>query len=223
LSFACRPGGRLRQAPKTFVLGGVLAAAMLASGCGGGSRQDSHEVARTYDMQVVKASFPSKQAISKPATLELEVKNTGSRAVPNVAVTVDSFNYKSNYPGLADNRRPVWAIEQGPGANASPPVESEEVSQPGGGSTAYLNTWALGPLAAGQTRSFVWKVIPVKAGTHTVSFAVGAGLAGKAKARLAGGGTGTGKLTVDIAGSPPLTHVDPKTGKVVTGAFKPGS
>jgi hypothetical protein len=205
------------------VLGGVLAAAMLASGCGGGTRQDAHEVARTYDMKVLKASFPSKQAISKPATLDLEVKNTGSRAVPNVAVTVDSFNYKSNYPGLADNRRPVWAIEQGPGANASPPVESEEVSQPGGGSTAYLNTWALGPLAAGQTRSFVWKVIPVKAGMHTVSFAVGAGLAGKAKARLAKGGSGTGKLTVDIAGSPPLTHVDPKTGKVVTGAYKPGS
>jgi hypothetical protein len=205
------------------VLGGVLAAALLASGCGGGTRQDAHEVARTYDMKVLKASFPSKQAISKPATLELEVKNTGSRAVPNVAVTVDSFNYKSNYPGLADNRRPVWAIEQGPGANASPPVESEEVSQPGGGSTAYLNTWALGPLAAGQTRSFVWKVIPVKAGMHTVSFAVGAGLAGKAKARLAGGGAGTGKLTVNIAGSPPLTHVDPKTGKVVTGAYKPGS
>lgn len=222
MSFANRPGGMLRQAPKTFVLGGVLAAAMLVSGCGGGSRQDAHEVARTYDVEVLKASFPSKQAVARPADLELEVKNTGSRAVPNVAVTVDSFNYKSNYPGLADNRRPIWAIEQGPGVNAKPPVESEEVSQPGSGQTAYLNTWALGALPVGQTRTFVWRVIPVKPGTHTVSFAVGVGLAGKAKTRLAGGGPATGKLTVNIAGSPPLTHVDPKTGKVVTGAYEFG-
>jgi hypothetical protein len=134
-----------------------------------------------------------------------------------VAITVDSFNYKSNYPGLADNRRPIWAIEQGPGVNAKPPVESEEVSQPGSGQTAYLNTWALGALPAGKTRTFVWKVIPVKPGAHTVTYAVNAGLAGKAKARLAGGGPATGKLTVNIAGSPPVTHVDPKTGKVVTG------
>ena len=224
LSFACRPDGGLRQASKAFTaLGSTLVVAALASGCGGGSSQDAHEVARSYDFEVLKASFPSKQAVARPATLKLEVKNTGSRAVPNVAVTVDSFNYKSNYPGLADNRRPIWAIEQGPGANASPPVESQEVSQPGGGQTAYLNTWALGALPAGQTRTFVWKVIPVKPGTHTVSFAVGAGLAGKAKARLADGGPATGKLTVNIAGSPPLTHVDPKTGKVVTGAYKPGS
>ena len=179
-------------------------------------------MARGYDFEVLKASFPSKQAVARPASLELEVKNTGSRAVPDVAVTVDSFNYKSNYPGLADNRRPIWAIEQGPGVNAKPPVESEDVSQPGSGQTAYLNTWALGPLPAGQTRTFVWRVIPVKPGTHTVSFAVDAGLAGKARARLSGGGPATGRLTVSIAGSPPLTHVDPKTGKVVTGTFEPG-
>jgi hypothetical protein len=219
---ACRPGGRLRQAPKTFALGGVLAAAMLLGGCGGGSSQDSHEVARSYDVEVLKASFPSKQAVARPASFELEVKNTGSRAVPDVAITVDSFNYKSNYPGLADNRRPIWAIEQGPGVNAKPPVESEEVSQPGSGQTAYLNTWALGALPAGKTRTFVWKVIPVKPGAHTVSYAVNAGLAGRAKARLAGGGPATGKLTVNIAGSPPVTHVDPKTGKVVTGAYEFG-
>ncbi len=113
---------------------------------------------------MLKASFPSKQAVARPASFELEVKNTGSRAVPDVAITVDSFNYKSNYPGLADNRRPIWAIEQGPGVNAKPPVESEDVSQPGSGQTAYLNTWALGALPAGQTRTFVWKVIPVKPG-----------------------------------------------------------
>ena len=125
----------------------------------------AHEVARSYDVEVLKASFPSKQAVARPASFELEVKNTGSRAVPDVAVTVDSFNYKSNYPGLADNRRPIWAIEQGPGVDAKPPVESEEVSQPGGGQTAYLNTWALGALPAGTDADLRVEGDPRQAGS----------------------------------------------------------
>ena len=60
--------------------------------------------------------------------------------------------------------------------------ESQEVSPPGGGETAYVNTWALGPLDAGSTRTFVWQVVPVKAGLHTVHYTVAAGLAGKANA-----------------------------------------
>ena len=47
-----------------------------------------------------------------------------------------------------------------------------------------------------------------------------AGLAGKAKARLAAGGAGgRAASTSHIAGAPPPTHVDPKTGKVVPGAY----
>lgn len=200
-------------------LGAALTAALLAAGCGGGSRQDAHEKSATYEVKLLAASFPAKQAVARPATLSLEVKNTGSHTVPNVAITVDSFNYTSSYAGLAADKRPIWAIERGPGAIAKPPVESEEVSNPGDGQTSYVNTWALGPLAAGKTRRFSWQVIPVTPGAHTVHFMVEAGLAGKALARLAAGGPAVGKFAVDIAGVPPATHVDPKTGKVVSGTF----
>jgi hypothetical protein len=172
-------------------------------------------------MKVVSASFPAKQAIARPTRLELQVQNTSERTAPNVAVTLNSFSYTSNYPDLAVDKRPVWVVEQGPGPIASPAVESEAVSPPGGGQTAYVNTWALGPLAAGQTRTFVWRVVPVKAGTHTVQFTVAAGLAGKAQARLASGDPVQGQFVADIASAPPLVHVDPDTGQVIPGQFTP--
>jgi hypothetical protein len=206
------------------VSGAVLASLVLVAGCGGGSRQDVGEKGASYDVEVVRASFPTKQAVARPATLELQVRNAGSRTIPNLAVSLDSLNYRATHPELADPSRPAWAVEHGPGPGANPPVESQEVSVPGGGQTAYVNTWALGPLAAGRTQTFTWRVVPVKAGRHTVHFAVAAGLAGKARARSRSAaahppGAVVGTLNADVAGAPPATHVDPRTGKVVTGTF----
>ncbi len=97
--------------------------------------------------------------------------------------------------------------------------ETQEVSPPGGAQTAYVNTWALGALAPGKTRTFVWQVVPVKAGTYTVHYSVAAGLAGKAKARLASGAPAAGQFAVDIAPAPELTHVNPATGHIEGGEF----
>ncbi len=195
----------------------LVPGALMAAGCGGGSTQDAHEKSATYRMELVSASFPPRQAVARPTRMQLRVRNPGPRTVPNVAITVDSFNYTSTYPELAANKRPIWAIERGPGVVARPPVETQEVSVPGSGQTAYVNTWALGPLPAGRTQTFTWLVVPVKPGLHIVHFAVTAGLAGKARARLASGGPVSGTLAVHVAGEPPLTHVDPATGRVVRG------
>lgn len=212
--------GELFQAPRALALSLALGTALLAAGCGGGTRQDAGEPSATFEMKLVHASFPAKQSIARPTSMELEVQNTGSHTVPNVAVTVDSFDYAiSPLKELAANKRPIWAIEQGPGTIAKAPVETQEVSVPGGDQTAYVNTWALGRLAAGETATFIWKVVPVKPGTHTVHFAVAAGLSGKAKARLASGGLANGQFTVDIAPAPPVTHVDPNTGRIESGAY----
>ena len=197
----------------------ALASALLVSGCGGGARLDAGERAGTYAVKIVHASFPTSQAISRPTSFELEVANTGAHTVPNIAVTVDSFDYTSNYPELAADKKPVWAIERGPGAIASPPVNTQEVSLPGGAQTAYVNTWALGALAPGKTRTFVWHVVPVKAGAHTVRYSLAAGLAGNAKARLASGAAVEGQFAVNIAPAPKLTHVNPATGHIEGGEF----
>jgi hypothetical protein len=196
----------------------IGACAVLAAGCGG-SRQDAGEPAGNYALKVVGASFSATQTIARHTHMVLAVRNVGGRTVPNLAVTIDSFAYTSSYPELASNKRPVWVIERGPGAIASPPVESQEVSLPGSGQTAYVNTWAFGALAPGQTRVLTWEVVPVKAGAYTVHYRVAPGLAGKAKARLPSSRLVNGSFAVDITSPPPLTHVNPATGRVEAGQF----
>ncbi len=71
-------------------------------------------------MAVVHAHFPVRQVIARPTAMAIVVRNTGSTTVPNVAVTVDSFNYVSSYPNLAANKRPIWAVERGPGRDREP-------------------------------------------------------------------------------------------------------
>jgi hypothetical protein len=201
----------------------VLASAcawLALAGCGA-ARQDVHEPKRTVTMEVVKASFPAKQSIARTSQFELRVHNAGSETAPRVAVTLDSFNYVENYPQLAANQRPVWVIEHGPGPAVKTPVESQAVSPPGGAQTNYVNTWTLGPLAGGGTQTYTWQVTPVKAGVYTVHFTIAAGLAGKARAQLAGGGPVQGQLTASIAAAPGPRHVDPRTGRVVGGEFPP--
>ncbi|HTB49474.1 MAG TPA: hypothetical protein VK701_00720 [Solirubrobacteraceae bacterium] len=200
----------------SFVVCGALLAALI-SGCGGTPR-NAREVARTYPVEVLAVRFPAKQAIARDTRFTLIVRNAGVRTIPNVAVTLDSFYYSSTHPKLAVNKRPVWIVNTGPGAFVTdPPVQTEEVNPPGGGETAFVNTWALGALAPHASRAFVWRVTPVKAGVHTVHYTVAAALDGKAHARLAGGGLATGSLTAAIAPAPPPTHVNPETGLIEPG------
>lgn len=168
-------------------------------------------------MQLLQASFPAKQAVARNAALEIAVRNTSGHTIPNLAVTVDSFSYKSSYPGLAERLRPVWVVNHGPGPLATPPPELESVGSAGGATTAHVNTWALGPVPAGGEKAFVWNVTPVKAGTYTVRFGVSAGLDGKARAQLASGAAAAGQFTVHVAPKPPATHVNPETGAIVAG------
>ncbi len=207
--------------PRVMLLGGCGAlASALAAGCGT-AHQDVHEPRGSFTVRVAHASFPTHQAVARPAQLALAVRNTGARTLPNVTVAVTSFSYNSKYPGLASRRRPVWVVDQGPGRIANPPVRTVEVDPPGSGTTSNYNVWALGPLAPGATHSFVWQVSPVKPGVHRVFYRVYAGLNGNARAQLASGAAPVGSFTVYIAGRPPLTHVNPTTGKVVPGPYTP--
>jgi len=216
------PSGRGRRGPTppaarlTAVL---MLATVLAAGCGGGAHQDAREPSATFTLAVVRAAFPPKQSIARPVGMELVVRNASARTAPNVAVTLDSFYYTEHNPELASNKRPIWVVEKGPGTIPGRPVESEAVSPPGGGQTAYVNTWALGPLAPGSSRTFLWQVVPVKPGLHKVDYTVAAGLAGKAKAELPSGGPVAGHFAVHIAPVPPARHVNPNTGQVAPGTY----
>ena len=203
-----------RRAPLSALAG---LACLILAGCGGGTPQDANEPSGNFPVRV-RAFFPLRQAVARQTVMLIQVRNVGTQTAPNVAVTVNSFSYKTDFPGVADPKRPTWVIEQGPGPIANPPVQTQEVSAAGGGVTAYVNTWALGPLAPGRTRTFVWLVVPVKPGLQVVRYVIAAGLAGKARAvRPVTGGPVKGAFLVHIAPVPPTTHVDPKTGLVVPG------
>jgi hypothetical protein len=197
----------------------VLAGACLLVGAGGcgSTRQDAGEQRATYALQVTAVRFPPLQVIARPTTLALRVRNAGAQTAPNVAVSVDSFYYRSEYPNLSSPQRPVWVVEQGPGPPVHILVQTQAINPPGGAETAYVNTWTLGPLAPGATQTYLWHVVPVKPGAHAIHFIVSPGLAGKAQARLPSGGPVVGHLTALISSSPPRRHVDPRTGLVVPG------
>jgi hypothetical protein len=196
----------------------VAAAAMLASGCGSGARQNAKEPKTTFRLDVVHASFPRLQSIARPATLLLTVRNSGLRTAPNVAVTIDSFEYASNFPELASDKRPIWIVDAGPGA-INHPAQTASVSPAGGGQTAYVNTWALGPLAPRAARTFRWRVAPVKSGLQSIKYTVAAGLGGNARAVSRTGGPVQGAFPVYITSAPPPTQVNPNTGQVVPGVY----
>jgi hypothetical protein len=182
------------------IITGLCALTVLAAGCGGGTRQDKNEPSGTFNVDVVQASFPEKQRLARQEEMVVEVRNADTKTIPNLAVTVEpGFTVRSNRQDLADPERPVWIVDDGPV----------------GGGTSYTNTWALGARKAGETRRFVWKVTPVRPGSHEVRFRVAAGLAGKAKAATQGGGAATGSFDVNISRKPAQATVDPATGKVV--------
>jgi hypothetical protein len=181
------------------IRGSALAAigciALALPGCGGGSPQDANEKSGTYTLDVLDATFPTEQRLADRTKLSITVRNADSKRVPDVAVTVEgaeasapaaAFAEADSQPGLADPSRPVWVLDEGPR----------------GGDTAYTNTWALGPLDRGQSRTFVWHVTAVKPGVHTIRWKVAAGLNGKAKAQLPGGQLPEGTFTINISKVP---------------------
>jgi hypothetical protein len=179
---------------------GLGVVAVLLAGCGGGTRQDASEPAGNYQVDVVKATFPLKQHLARQSKMVVAVKNTGTKTIPNVAVTVEpGFTTQDQRTDLADNNRPVWIVDDGPL----------------GGITATTNTWALGALKPGQTKPFVWKVTPVVAGRREVRFRIAAGLNGKAKAVAGNGNIPQGSFSVNVSRTPAQATVDPATGKVI--------
>ena len=160
-----------------------------------------------FKVDVVRASFPAKLHLSSSATMRVVVRNADTRTIPDIVVTVTSgdahggagFVTRSAQQDLADPTRPLWIVD----------------SEPKGGGTAYVSTWALGPLPAGDTRAFVWHVTPMVAGSHTLRYRVAAGLTGKARAQTRDGEEVAGTFKVTVSARPPQETVNPRTGRVV--------
>ena len=184
----------------------LVASVLAVAGCGG-ERQDADAPSGEFALEVTDASFPERQRISEPTTLRLEVENTGDRAVPNLAVVVETAGQEGKAPAafaqdvddptLADAERPVWILDEGPR----------------GGGSAYTNTWAVGPLGRGQSRTVEWKLTAIKPGDYTVAWRLAPSLVGDVS--LADGRT-EGEFAVTISDRPVPARVN-EEGEVVRG------
>ncbi|HXD67338.1 MAG TPA: hypothetical protein VNV17_22115 [Solirubrobacteraceae bacterium] len=202
--------------------------ALAISACGGGQNQAASEPSGNFPVKVSTASFPSAQRLSQHTHLVIAVHNAGSKAIPNVAVTIcnvtcaypapkgegsssEAFAADISQSGLANPSRPLWVIERPPGHCGY----SCQNGGQGAAVTAYTNTWALGRLAPGKTARFDWAVTAVQAGRHVVAWQVAAGLNGKAKAVLSNGGAPHGTFAVKVSTKPAQSYVN-NNGQIVT-------
>lgn len=197
----------------------LIAAVTALAACGSGDPQDANEPEGEYEVEITTAKFPTSQRLAETSNLVLEVENTGTETVPQLAFTVftdegtadGSFNIRSDQPGLANPNRPVWVLE-----NKYPQLAGEpEPTGISGGVRAQTNTYSFAPLEPGESQKVIWKVTPVLAGTYTLNYIVAAGLDGKAKAVTSSGEEVKGEFVVTITDKPPKARVNDK-GKVVT-------
>ena len=195
----------------------VAAACLLAiAGCGGGERQDENEPEGNFAVEVVEAKFPQDQKLAKSSNLVVTVRNAGQETIPNIAMTVNGLDRRTTEPDVADPNRPVFALN-GVQVEIAGFPEAKDAS-PRGCDTAYVNTWACGPLKPNEQKTFRWSVTAVKAGDFKVAWRVAAGLDGKAKAVAAGGGPAPrGSFSGTISDAAPEVRVADDGKTIVSG------
>lgn len=134
------------------------------------------------------ADFATKQKVANQETLKITVRNEeASRTIPDVAVVVRGLQFKlpagDNGNGkITDRNRPIWIVD----------------APPAGGPTAFSDTWALGPLPAGEERTFTWKLTPTIAGDHEITWSVAGDLVKDGPVE-ATGGDADGSIDVAVA------------------------
>ena len=210
---------------RSAVLAGI--AALAIAGCGSGARQDAGEPSGNFPVQVTTASFPTFQRLAQHTRMVISVRNVGTKTIPNLAVTicnttcsypapvgegtsVAAFAQYLNQAGLASHSRPVWVVERPPGLCGYSCVNGGA----GANVSAAANTWQGGQLRPGQTATIRWGLTAVAPGKFVVAWEIAAGIYGKAKAVLPGGGLPHGSFAVNIARAPAQSYVNDK-GQVV--------
>lgn len=182
-----------------------MAGALLASGCGG-ERQDADEPSADFPVEVVSAAFPEDQKLAQSSRLVITVRNAGDQTIPNIGASVEGFQYRvEGDPTLADRSRPVFAVNGEPVQIAGFPEAKD--ATPRGCDTAYVATWACGPLRPGEEKTLRWSVTAVRAGPFELDWQVNAGLNGKARAVAVGGGKPSGSFRGTVSDVAPQARI----------------
>jgi hypothetical protein len=204
------PGGR-------GIATGLAALSLVAgtAGCGSGERQDADEESADFPVDA-RARFALEQRLAETADFQLEVENVGQETIPDLAVTVfvdngadGPFSVRLEQPNVSDPNRPVWILEEGYPKVLTPGTDRKDLDDepPGGATVAQTNTFAFGPVGPGESKTIVWRVTPVRAGTYTVHYELAGSVTGKARAVTPDGKPFEGQRVVTISDKPPQSRV----------------
>ena len=100
------------------------------------------------------------------------MQNAGQKMIPTISVTVKcgteiggSFSTATQDTSVADPERPQFVVNKLPTATerVNPPLDPAPLER----SSAYVDTYPLGPLGAQHTATFMWDVSAVKAGPRS--------------------------------------------------------
>ncbi len=192
----------------SILRGGTAAAAAVAlafAGCGDDARQDADIQEATYTVAEPVVTFPRRQELAADSVMTIAVRNIGDEEIPNLSATIQAgrdgtqaaaFGTLNTQKGLASRSRPVWIVDEGLGQ------------------TAFANTWAIGPVAPGETRTFRWRVSSTRGGRWRVIWRLAGGLGSRAKVEFEDGEPARGFVDVDVSTLPGQARVD-ENGDVV--------
>jgi hypothetical protein len=170
----------------------LLVAVPVIAGACGQDKQDANEPSGTYKVDVISAAFPGRQRLGETSHLRITVKNQDDEELPDLAISVEGFSQRVDDPTLATPVRNIWLVNR-------PPFNSE---------SSFTDTWTLGKVPAGATRTADWTVTAVRAGTYSLRYRVSAGTDGKAKAELPDGSPPRGSFIARITRSARTTQVN---------------
>src|SRR3954453_21399479 len=165
------------------------AAAFAIAGCGSqvvkGDPQDRAEPNGDFPVRVVTAKFPQGQKLAKDSSMQIVVENAGQKRVPNINVTVKcgrglggSFMTATDEQDVPDPERPQFVVKKIPTRTerVTPPLDPAPLER----SSAFVDTYPLGPLDPGRKATFRWDVTAVKAGPDRLCWKGEGGGYGKA-------------------------------------------
>ncbi len=159
----------------------LLVSTLTLTACGG-ERKDEQEPSGTWKVAVEQFDFPTTQRLGKKYRLKMVVRNLSDTPIPNLTITFDGLDDVTTQPGAADPLRPHWVRDR---------------PKPGS-VTASRNTYAVGPVAAGDVGEFWMDLTPVRRGRKLLKYTIEAGLTGKAHATYEDGTPATGQREIAV-------------------------
>jgi hypothetical protein len=157
-----------RKPAYALVVAIVVALAIPLAGCGGGERQDANAPSGKWSVLVEEWKFPKRQFLGTPTDFVLRVRNTDTRAIPQLVVTINGLRTTVKQEGAASLVRPIWLTQDVDYADVTPYNSS------------LASSFNVGPLAAGAVKTYKVALTPLRRGEHEVGYSLAAGLFGKA-------------------------------------------